>query len=80
MEQSLQACGVPVQHRVYEQPDVSHASFVIDWTPLPAGQLSTPQHATADDALDEGPQRSLGSMQGLPAFAQDVVRGIKQLM
>ena len=80
MEQSLQACGVPVQHRVYEQPDVSHASFVVDWTPLSAGELNTPQHATANDALKEGQQRSLGSMQGLPAFAQDVVRDIKQLM
>ena len=84
MEQSLQACKVPVQHRVYEQPRVSHASFVTDWQPLSADKLGTARptssspgcgpaqiaHPMQTDALS-------GNMEGLPDFAQHIVEDIK---
>ena len=84
MEQSLQACKVPVQHRVYEQPCVSHASFVTDWQPLSADKLgiseptsSSPGSGRAQTARDLQTDASSGSMQGLPEFAQHIVEDIK---
>lgn len=84
MEQSLQACNVPVQHRVYEEPHVSHASFVTDWQPLSADKLSVSEPASSSPGCDAAriaqpmqADASSGSMQGLPAFAQHIVRDIK---
>ena len=84
MEQSLQACKVPVQHRVYEQPCVSHASFVTDWQSLSADKLgmsrsksSSPGSGTAQVARPVQTDASSGSTQGLPEFAQHIVEDIK---
>ena len=84
MEQSLQACKVPVQHRVYEQPHVSHASFVTDWQPLSADMLGTseptsssPGCGVAEFASSMQTDALSGSKQGLPAFAQHIVEDIK---
>ena len=84
MEQSLQACKVPVQHRVYEQPHVSHASFVTDWQPLSADELgmskptsSSPRDGTAQIARPRQAGALPGSTQGLPEFAQHIFEDIK---
>ena len=84
MEQSLQACKVPVQHRMYEQPCVSHASFVTDWQPLSADNLGMSEptssglgSGTAQIARPMQTDTSSGSMQGLPDFAQHIVEDIK---
>jgi hypothetical protein len=65
---------------LYEQPDVSHASFVTSWTPLSVGELSAPQHGIAIGALNKGRQSIPGRIQGLPAFAQEIVQDIKQFL
>ena len=84
MEQSLQACEVPVQHRVYEEQHVSHASFVTDWQPLSADQIGMPEPTSSSHGCDAASIAQIkqafassGSMQGLPAFAQHIVEDIK---
>ena len=84
MEQSLQSCRVPVQHRVYEQPCVSHASFVTDWRPLSADMLgvskptsSSSRYSAEQIAHPVQSDAASGSKQNLPAFAQYILDDIK---
>lgn len=86
MEQSLQACGLTVNHKTYEQLHVSHASFVTDWKPLPLGRsdisedqctnLERGKDGVMSSSTDKLHERMERSLHGLPAFAQDIVTDI----
>lgn len=80
MEQALQACHVPVQHKCSEETCVSHASFVTDWKPLLARQSSIPESHPDTTNDKSGPANSREEStcnQRLPVFLEAIVRDLQ---
>lgn len=78
MENSLQACGVPVQHKHYKEQHVSHASFVTEWEPLSESKPQERDVGGTDVLQSKEAAGKFDSVADLPIFARDAVTAIKE--